>query len=130
MIGQTVGHYRIISKLGQGGMGEVYLAEDTRLDRKAAIKLLPVEWASDAERRRRFFKEAKAASALNHPHVCVIYDVGETDDLLPFFCWWSISSRNSFASKTRGKRNRKLPMSTSACYSRPLPRRTCRFTSC
>ena len=84
MFGKTIAHYRIISKLGQGGMGEVYLAEDTRLDRKAAIKLLPAEWASDASRRNRFLKEAKAASALNHPHVCVVYDVGETDDLRPF----------------------------------------------
>jgi serine/threonine protein kinase len=84
MIGKTVGHFRINAKLGAGGMGEVFLAEDTRLDRKAAIKFLPAEWAGDPERRRRFLTEAKAASALNHPHVCVVYDVGETDDGLPF----------------------------------------------
>ena len=84
MIGQTVGDYRITSKLGAGGMGEVFLAEDTRLERKAAIKFLPAEMAADPERRQRFFKEAKAASALNHPHVCVVYDVGETEDGLPF----------------------------------------------
>jgi serine/threonine protein kinase len=84
MIGKTVGHYRITSKLGAGGMGEVFLADDIRLERKAAIKFLPAEMAADPERRRRFLVEAKAASALNHPHVCVVYDVGETDDGLPY----------------------------------------------
>src|SRR5258708_8502406 len=84
MIGKTVGKYRIPSKLGAGGMGEVFLAEDTRLERKAAIKFLPVEMAADPERRRRFLTEARAASALNHAHVCVVYDVGETEDGVPF----------------------------------------------
>src|ERR1700722_18589308 len=84
MIGKTVGHYRITARLGAGGMGEVFLAEDTRLDRKAAIKFLPADLADDPDRRRRFLTEAKAASALNHPHVCVVYDVGETEDGLPF----------------------------------------------
>jgi serine/threonine protein kinase len=84
MIAKTVGHYRITAKLGAGGMGEVFLAEDTRLDRKAAIKFLPAELAGNPERRQRFLTEAKAASALNHPHVCVVYDVGETQDGLLF----------------------------------------------
>src|SRR5215813_14663321 len=84
MIGKTVGHYCITAKLGAGGMGEVFLAEDTRLERKAAIKILPAEVAADPERRQRFLNEARAASALNHPHVCVVYDVGETEDGLPF----------------------------------------------
>src|SRR6516164_9077082 len=84
MIGQQVGHYLITSKLGAGGMGEVFLAEDVRLDRKAAIKFLPAELANVPERRQRFLTEAKASSALNHPHVCVVYDVGETEDGLPF----------------------------------------------
>src|SRR5437899_644513 len=84
MIGKTVGHYRITSKLGAGGMGEVFLADDTRLERKAAIKFLPAEMAADPGRRTRFLNEARAASALNHPHVCIVYDVGETDDGLPF----------------------------------------------
>jgi serine/threonine protein kinase len=84
MIGKMVGHYRITAKLGAGGMGEVFLAEDTRLERKAAIKFLPVEVAADPSRRQRFLNEARAASALNHPHVCVVYDVGETADGLPF----------------------------------------------
>jgi serine/threonine protein kinase len=84
MIGTTVGHYRITARLGAGGMGEVFLGEDTRLDRKAAIKFLPADLAGDPARRQRFLTEAKAASALNHPHVCVVYDVGETEDGLPF----------------------------------------------
>lgn len=84
MIGTTVSHYRITAKLGAGGMGEVFLAEDTRLERKAAIKFLPPEMAKDPERRQRFLKEAKAASALNHPNVCIVYDVGETDNGQPF----------------------------------------------
>ena len=84
MTGKMVGHYRITSKLGAGGMGEVFLAEDRRLGRKAAIKFLPAEFAAEPERRQRFLKEARATSALNHPHVCVVYDVGETDDGLAF----------------------------------------------
>src|SRR5271169_5969955 len=80
MIGKKIGQYRITSKLGAGGMGEVFLAEDMRLEREAAIKFLPAEFAADPERRQRFLNEARAASALNHPHVCVVYDVGESDD--------------------------------------------------
>ena len=84
MIGKTVGHYRITSQLGAGGMGVVFLAEDTSLERKAAIKFLPADVAGDPDRRRRFLTEARAASSLNHPHVCVVYDVGETEDGLPY----------------------------------------------
>ena len=84
MIGKTIGHYRISAKLGAGGMGEVFLAEDTRLGRKAAIKFMPAASAVDADRRQRFINEGKAASALNHPHVCVVYDVGETAEGIPF----------------------------------------------
>jgi serine/threonine protein kinase len=94
MIGTTVGHYRITARLGAGGMGEVFLAEDTRLDRKAAIKFLPADLADDPERRRRFLTEARAASALNHPHVCVVYDVGETEDGLPFIAMEFVEGRS------------------------------------
>ena len=84
MIGETVTHYLITRKLGAGGMGEVFLAKDQRLDRLAAIKFLPKEQAEDAGSRRRFLTEAKAASALNHPNVCVVYEVGETSQGIPF----------------------------------------------
>ena len=81
MIGTSLGPYKIIEQLGAGGMGEVFLADDTRLGRKVAIKVLPSEFASDAERLARFDQEARAAAALNHPHIAVVHDVGaETGD--------------------------------------------------
>lgn len=79
MIGQTLLHYQILEKLGQGGMGVVYKARDLHLDRFVAIKILPPEKVSDPERRRRFVLEAKAASALNHPGIIVIHDIDESD---------------------------------------------------
>ena len=72
-------HYRIVSKIGAGGMGEVYLAEDTRLDRKVAIKVLPADFAKDEDRLRRFEQEARATSALNHPNILTVYDIGNHD---------------------------------------------------
>src|SRR5688572_23541276 len=77
LIGRTLGHFQVLEHLGSGGMGEVYLAEDDRLHRKVALKLLPAHFTKDAERVRRFEQEARAASALNHPNIVTIYEIGE-----------------------------------------------------
>jgi serine/threonine protein kinase len=78
-VGQVVGHYQIIRPLGKGGMGEVYLASDTKLDRKVALKLLPAEFTTHKDRLRRFKQEAKAASSLNHPNIITIHEIGEAE---------------------------------------------------
>ena len=75
--GAHLGPYEIVAPLGAGGMGEVYRARDTRLDRTVAIKVLPADLSSDSERRARFEREARAVAALAHPHICTLYDIGD-----------------------------------------------------
>ena len=91
-IGRSIGHYNIVGHLGRGGMGEVYLAKDTRLNREVALKLLPSEAISDESRLRRFFQEARAASTLNHPNIVTIYEVGELEGV-PFIATELIQGR-------------------------------------
>src|ERR1700756_1913888 len=79
--GKKIGPYEIQSPLGAGGMGEVYRARDTRLERSVAIKILPTQFSSDPVRKQRFEREAKTISSLNHPHICVLYDVGSHDGI-------------------------------------------------
>src|SRR5882762_9738606 len=76
LVNQTISHYKIVSQIGAGGTGEFYRAHDSRLDREVAIKLLPADFANDANRLRRFEQEAKATSALNHPNILTVYDIG------------------------------------------------------
>src|SRR5579864_646246 len=79
--GNRLGPYEILAPLGAGGMGEVYRAKDTRLDRTVAIKILPAHLSNDPVRKQRFEREAKTISSLNHPHICVLHDIGHQDGI-------------------------------------------------
>ena len=97
----TLSHYRIVSKLGQGGMGAVFRAEDTRLGRKVALKLLPVTLAADREARARFLDEARAAASLDHPHICTVYEFDEADGQ-PFLVMQLIEGETLASTLSRG----------------------------
>jgi serine/threonine protein kinase len=102
MIGQTLDRYKIESKLGEGGMGVVYKARDTQLDRTVAIKVLPPDTISDPDRKRRFLQEARAASALNHPGIVTVHDV-RSDAGVDFIVMEYVSGRTlirSFADRS------------------------------
>jgi serine/threonine-protein kinase len=79
MIGTVIGHYRIVERLGEGGMGEVFLVDDLKLDRRAALKLIKGELTRDTARRERFPQEAMLAASVDHPHITAIYDIDEVD---------------------------------------------------
>src|SRR5262249_55045174 len=104
--GHSIAHYKILSPLGKGGMGEVYLAEDQKLGRKVAIKFLPAELTHDEDRVRRFIQEAKAASALNHPNIVTIYELGE-DEVGRFIAMEYISGQTS---RAVSKQSLSMPM--------------------
>ena len=101
LIGRTLGPYRIVDKLGQGGMGEVYSARDTRLDRTVAIKILPERSAGDREARERFDREARAISSLNHPNICSLHDIGH-DEGIDFLVMELVPGETLDARLTRG----------------------------
>ncbi len=80
MVGKTISHYKVLEKIGEGGMGEVFLARDLTLARKVALKFLPEELQQDPTARKRLLREAKSAAALDHPYICKIYEVGEAEE--------------------------------------------------
>jgi len=112
MLGKTISHYRIIDSLGQGGMGVVYKAEDTKLKRVIALKFLPPQISSDPGAKQRFIHEAQAASALDHPNICTIYEISETDDgqsYIAMACYEGQSLKLSIERFTKSPRPRYHP---------------------
>jgi len=109
MIGKLISHYRIIEKLGEGGMGVVYKAEDTKLKRTVALKFLPREYSSDVAAKERFIHEAQAASALDHNNICTIHEIGETDDSQSFIAMGCYEGQSLKSKIEKGRLSKGLP---------------------
>jgi serine/threonine protein kinase len=133
MIGKTIHHYEILEKLGSGGMGTVYKARDTKLDRFVALKFLPPYLSQAEHEKARFIHEAKAASALDHPNICSIYEIGETEQGQMFIAM-ACYEGESLKDKIGRGHCRLMRRSTSSFrlrkdWQRPIPRRLCIETS-
>ncbi|MFQ5605610.1 MAG: serine/threonine-protein kinase, partial [bacterium] len=116
MIGETISHYRILEKLGAGGMGVVYKAQDTKLGRFVALKFLPPHLSQDEENKKRFIHEAKAASALNHPNIATIYEIDETDGQM-FIAMEYIEGKSLQDAIRRGEVTSPLPIDDALNYA-------------
>ena len=114
MVGSIISHYRIVEKIGEGGMGVVYKAEDTKLDRVVALKFLAPHLLNNDEAKRRFLREAKAAAALHHPNICTVYEIDEADG-------------TTFLAMARCRST--MPSTLAAKSPRPCRRRTTRASS-
>ncbi|MDP2885666.1 MAG: protein kinase [Ignavibacteria bacterium] len=122
MIGQTVSHYKIIEKLGEGGMGVVYKAEDLRLRRLVALKFLPPDFTKDERAKKRFGREARAASALDHPNIAVVHDIGESPEGQSFICMAYYEGRTVKQHLDRGPLDAKLALKIAAQVADGLQR--------
>jgi serine/threonine protein kinase len=121
LAGRTLAHYRLVERIGSGGMGVVYRAEDSHLDRIVAIKVLPADAVGDPDRRRRFVQEAKAASALNHPNIVHVYDIGSADGI-DFIAMECVSRPNAPSSVSTPDSRASRPSAWASKHTSPASR--------